>query len=104
MYSGVRTMLSQFFASVSRVVRSGLKLLKWKINAWTKPNTAALAISALADITRTKPELIAENAFLRQQLIVLQRSVKRPKITASDRWLLVLLASRLRQWKQALLI
>ena len=47
-------------------------------------------------MTRTKPELIAENALLRQQLIVLQRSVKRPKLTTSDRWLL-LLSSRLRQ-------
>jgi hypothetical protein len=63
-----------------------------------------VAVGALADMTRTKPELIAENALLRQQLIVLRRSVKRPKLTTSDRWLLVMLASRLRQWKQACLI
>ncbi|HVO72140.1 MAG TPA: integrase core domain-containing protein [Aggregatilineaceae bacterium] len=55
-------------------------------------------------MTRTKPELISENALLRQQLIVLQRHVKRPKLTTGDRWLVVLLASRLRQWQQALLI
>ena len=78
-------MLSQLFAYVRRVVQSGVQFLKQKISAWTKPNTAIVAISALADVARTKSELIAENVLLRQQLIVLQRSVKRPKMTASDR-------------------
>src|SRR5258706_5298239 len=104
MASGVRSILSQLFAHARHLVRSGIQALKQIISAWTKPNTATLAISALADMTRPKPELIAENALLRQQLIVPQRSVKRPKLTASDRWLLVLLARQVRHWKQALLI
>ncbi|CAA9552360.1 MAG: Mobile element protein [uncultured Thermomicrobiales bacterium] len=41
---------------------------------------------------------------MRQQLLVLRRSVKRPRCTPTDRALLVLLASRLRAWRQALLI
>ncbi len=45
-----------------------------------------------------------ENALLRQQLIVLRRQVKRPQLTKTDRALLVLLAGRLRAWKNALLI
>jgi hypothetical protein len=60
--------------------------------------------NAAADLTRSKSELILENAFLRQQLIVLQRQVKRPTLTWYDRTLFVLLASKLRSWKQALLI
>jgi putative transposase len=48
--------------------------------------------------------LLAENALLRQQLIVLGRSVTRPAITRTDRALLVLLAGRVRAWRQALLI
>ncbi len=32
-----------------------------------------------------RSELVAENLALRQQLAVLQRSVKRPKLTAADR-------------------
>ena len=52
----------------------------------------------------TKPELIAEHALLRQQLIVLDRQVKHPTFTPFDRGLLVVLASRLPHWKQALLI
>jgi len=49
-------------------------------------------------------ELIAENALLRQQLLVLRRSVKRPRCTPTDRALPVLLASRIRAWRSALLI
>jgi hypothetical protein len=49
-------------------------------------------------------ELILENALLRQQLIILQRGVKRPRCTPTDRALLVLLASRLRTWRATLLI
>ena len=45
-----------------------------------------------------------ENALLRQQLIVLKRQVKRPALTWRDRALLVLLASKLRMWKEALVI
>jgi hypothetical protein len=42
----------------------------------------SVSVSALADTTRTKPELIAEKALLRQQLSVLKRSVKHPKINS----------------------
>jgi transposase InsO family protein len=47
---------------------------------------------------------VLENALLRQQLIVLQRQVKRPALTPRDRVLFVFLARRLRSWKQALMI
>ena len=45
-----------------------------------------------------------ENALLRQQVIVLKRQVARPQLTATDRSLLVVLASRVKDWKNALLI
>ena len=57
-------------------------------------------LGAAADLLRSKPELVAENAFLRQQLIVLTRSTPRPRITQADRALLVLLASRARARRQ----
>ncbi len=67
----------------------------------SKPHQIA---GTLADSTRSKSQLIAENAFLRQQLIVLQRQTKRPVLTPRDRILLVILASRFRLWREALLI
>jgi putative transposase len=70
----------------------------------TGRRAAPLLIGTVADLARTKPELIAENAFLRQQLIVLRRQVRHPRCTPADRALLVLLASRLRTWRHALLL
>jgi putative transposase len=53
---------------------------------------------------RSKADLLLENALLRQQLIVIERQVKRPKLTWRDRAWLVLLSSRVKNWKNALLI
>ena len=72
--------------------------------AWTKPAAGGQVLGTLTDLARSKRELVAENALLRQQLIVLSRSVKHPKMTRTGRVLLVLLASRVRAWRKALLI
>jgi putative transposase len=71
---------------------------------WTKPTSYILLEGTATDLIRTQPELIAENALLRQQLIVLEHQVKDPTSTPFDRGLLVVLASHLPHWKQALLI
>jgi putative transposase len=47
---------------------------------------------------------VAENALLRQQLIILRRQVKRPACTKTDRMFLVLLSRMVQTWKQALVI
>ena len=73
-----------------------------RIKQWVKPTTVTLAVASLADITRSKADLIAENAMLRQQLIVLSRQIKRPQLTNGDRLRLVLLARCTRFWQQAL--
>jgi putative transposase len=70
----------------------------------TRPNTASLTNGTLYDLTRSRAELIAENAFLRQQLIILSRQTKQPSLTRADRGLLLLLASRVQNWKEVLLI
>jgi putative transposase len=56
------------------------------------------------DATRSKSELMLENALLRQQLIVLDRQVERPQLSWRERGIIVLLASKLRNWKGALFI
>jgi putative transposase len=63
-----------------------------------------LPLQTLADLGRSKSELVAENALLRQQLTILRRQVKRPACTKTDRVLLVLLARMVRTWKQTLFI
>ena len=54
----------------------------------------------ISDLTRSRFDLIVENALLRQQLIVLRRRVKRPQLTRGDRLRLVLFARCTRFWKQ----
>ena len=81
-----------------------LEALSSRFACWSKPLGTSLPLSAFTDLGRSKSELIAENALLRQQLIVLKRQVKRPRFTRTDRILLVLLARVVRTWQQALLI
>jgi hypothetical protein len=80
------------------------ELLGSRFALWTQPLTASLPLATLADLGRSTSQLCAENALLRQQLIMLQRQVKRPVCSKVDRTLLVLLASLVRTWQQALLI
>jgi transposase InsO family protein len=72
------------------------------IKQWTKPVTPALVAGILSDTKRSRADLVAENALLRHQLIVLRRQVKRPQLTPADRTRLVLLARCTRFWQQAL--
>ncbi len=71
---------------------------------WVKPDNPSLFADTALDLSRSKAELILENAFLRQQLIVINRQVIRPAIKPRERVFLVVLASGLRSWKQALAI
>ncbi len=79
------------------------RFIGW-LKAWTKPATKSVLFGAVGDARRSKADLLLENALLRQQLIVIERQVKRPKLTWRDRAWLVLLSSRVKNWKNALLI
>jgi putative transposase len=84
---------------------AALRALGRRLSTAVRPGAASsLVLGAATDLLRSRPELVAENAFLRQQLIVLTRSTTRPRLTGPDRALLVLLASRVHAWRQALVI
>ena len=81
------------------------KILDWlqeRVKHWTKPATSVLIIDILSDLTRSRADLVVENALLRQQLIVLNRQIKRPQLTNNDRFRLVFLSHFTKFWKQAL--
>jgi hypothetical protein len=84
-----------FIALVSLLVPL-LQVLRSRFLAWCRPATHTQPIGVLSDLLRSKRELVAENALLRQQLIVLRLRRKRPPITRVDRLLLVLLAGQVR--------
>jgi hypothetical protein len=96
--------LNLIHSCLKRLVGTSVSVLRTHFVHWTKPPAYSLPLGTLADLARSKAELIAENALLRQQLIILKRQVKRPACTKTDRILLVLLARAVRAWKQALLI
>ena len=76
--------------------------LKERIKHWIKPASSVQIIGTLLDLTRNRTDLIVENALLRQQLIVLNRQIKRPRLTNPDRFRLVFLSHFTAFWKQAL--
>jgi putative transposase len=59
-------------------------------------------VGSLSDPRRSRKDLIIENTMLRQQLIVLNRQVKRRQLTQGDRLRIVLLARLTEFWQQAL--
>ena len=65
-------------SSIKQCVSFCVHALQEHVLRWTKPSMTSLVLGTLADMTRGKSELLAENALLRQQLIILRRQVKRP--------------------------
>ena len=96
--------MNLIYFCLKRLVGTSVNVLRTRFVLWTKPPTSSLPLGTLADLARSKAELMAENALLRQQLIMLKRQVKRPACTKTDRILLVLLARAVRTWKQALFL
>src|SRR5581483_1139797 len=70
-------------------------LIPYQMSIWT---------NAFRDITRSKTELVLENALLRHQLAILQRRSTRPQLTSADRFWFLLFARRLKFWKDAFVI
>jgi len=97
-------MLASLLPRLRHLARRGLSAARAWIARWTCPAPLAVAVGVAADAARAKPDLVLENALLRHQLLVLGRAVKRPRLTRTDRGLLVLLASRLHDWANALII
>jgi hypothetical protein len=96
--------MQRILTFITRLTRFCLQSFHHRFVAWTKPDTTSLLLGMVTDLSRSKSELVAENALLRQQLIILRRQVKRPACTRTDRILLVLLARLVRTWQQALVI
>ncbi len=97
-------MLSRLFTHLKSLASRLITELCGQLKRWTTPRTETMIGGAVNDVAKSKVELIAENALLRQQFIVLKRQVKQVKLKGHERWLLVVLASKVRAWRQALLL
>jgi putative transposase len=101
---GEPAMFAPICHSLRRRAGASLCAARQRLLAFLKPATGTPVGGALGDLARTKAELVAENACLRQQLVVLRRQVQRPALTPADRLRLLLLARLSRGWRTALLI
>jgi len=90
------------FSALINACKSFINRVRAQLKKITKPATAVLSAGAVSDLARSKSDLVVENAMLRQQLIVLKRSVKRPKFTNGDRLRLSFLARLTDFWHSAL--
>jgi hypothetical protein len=90
------------FATILNTCKAIINRIKNKIKQLTKPTTPSPAMGTISDLPRSKTDLIVENAILRQQVIVLNRQVKRPQLTAGDRLRFVFLARLTNFWHAAL--
>ena len=61
-----------------------------------------LIINYLRDLLRPKHDLLLENLALRQQILVLQRQVKRPRFRVHERAFWVVLSRYWSGWKSPL--
>jgi hypothetical protein len=61
-----------------RTLKRFASRVKQHLKQWSKPAIASIAMGTLSDLRRSRKDLIIENTILRQQLIVLNRQVKRP--------------------------
>ena len=85
-------------AMVADLAARAMRALRNAFRPW------GVAGGFIADLTRSRAELITESALLRQQIIVYSRAVKSLPFESRERGLLVLLASLHRQWRRALLL
>jgi hypothetical protein len=63
--------MAGIFISLQWLKEGCLNALTSRLTRWTKPLETSLPLSTLTDLSRSKSELLAEIAFLRQQLIIL---------------------------------
>jgi len=91
--------------SLSRFVIAWISgLLNRIVKGLLRPASTSILIGSVVDLSRSKTDLIAENALLRHQLALLKRQSKRPRLKPADRLSLLVLAKVTRTWRQALLI
>jgi len=92
-------------AARSKSCRPARLLLEALATIWLMAQPGRrVAVETLRDLTRSREELLAENRALRQQVIILRRRVKRPRMSPWDRVALLVFASLTRTWQSMMII
>ncbi len=96
-------MFLRIVATVKSTVLGWARTIGQAVKCLLRPpsSVATMACAAARDVIRSRSDLLAENALLRQQLLVLRRSVTRPRLHGDDRLLMLILARVTRAWRDA---
>jgi hypothetical protein len=66
-------MAYSLFSFIRKSIDAPCQAVERRLRHWTRPENRDLVLNAVLDMTRSKSEVVLENALLRQQLIVLKR-------------------------------
>ena len=97
-----RPVLSPLRRRLRAAVTSVVDHAKSALREATRPLPVLTGL--VADLGRSRRQLIAENVLLRQQLIVASRKVKRPAFRPHERGVVVLLSRLVQNWREAVLL
>ena len=96
-------MFGRLWTRIRKAATAAVRWIGAPLRTVTRP-VAAVGLGLGLDLTRSRRELLVENALLRQQLIIARRHMKRPKLRPHERGFVVLLAALTRTWRDALLL
>src|SRR5262249_41765903 len=79
-------MCARLLERVRRLVSTAIHVVRGHLLRLTGPaTTTSQVLGVAADLVRSRYELVDENALLRQQLIILLRTRRRPRLSRVDR-------------------
>ena len=94
-------MLKSLVSRVTTATRRALRRASTALRDASRP--AAPLVGLVTDLFRPRRLLLSENVLLRQQLLVLRRQVKRPKLTVLDRAVMVIASALTGTWRESVL-
>ncbi len=94
----MRTIVKRIFELASRAAKTARHV----VFALLRP-TPSISLGLAGDVFRSRQTLLAENALLRQQLIVAERHIKKPMLHRYERAIMVGLAAVAKGWQNAVL-
>jgi putative transposase len=97
-------MLSQFTRFGKKLLSRLSAAIHRRLRRITEPAGSNMVTGSLADLPRSRTELLTENALLRQPLKVLHRRTQTPRLTWRERMWLLFLAHWVPHGKQVLQI
>jgi hypothetical protein len=99
----IARVLTALVRRIRGVVAGIARRLHAAVREATRPKSGVV-VGLAADVLRSRDDLVAENALLRQQLIVAARARTRATFEPRERALIVFCASVVRHWRSAVLL